>query len=331
MHITRHLRSILILACGLLVAVPGTWRSGGDATAANVPTHAVPSTYTDALGRQVQLDGTPQRVVSLVPSVTETIYALGAEELLVGVTDFCNYPPQAQDKKSIGAYNNPSIEAIALLQPDLVIIAADMATPALQQTLLELNIPVYSVYPRSLKATIEMQRNLGAVLGYTAAGAALAFELEQALAQLQLEVEQAGADTAPRVLLTIMLVPLLIAGTDTLPGEMLACAGGVNVAPSGSRYPMWNMESVLALDPDIIVVSPHPGTPAPRDFFLRFEQLRAVQQGNIVEIPADWLQRPGPRIRKGLEALRQAIKRAMKCDVTCGETRTSEKSDAARH
>ncbi|MFA5699995.1 MAG: hypothetical protein WC913_01835, partial [Desulfuromonas sp.] len=76
MHITRHLRSILILACGLLVAVPGTWSSGGDASAANLPTHAAPITYTDALGRQVQLDGTPQRVVSLVPSVTETIYAL---------------------------------------------------------------------------------------------------------------------------------------------------------------------------------------------------------------------------------------------------------------
>lgn len=323
MHIVRHL--ILMLACGLLVSMPGTWRSGGISTAASVLAHSVQSpltTYTDALGRQVQLDNPPQRVVSLVPSVTEIIYALGAQKLLVGVTDFCNYPPQAREKQSVGAYNSPSIEAIAMLQPDLVIIAADMATPALLQTLLELNIPVYGVYPRSLKATIEMMRNLGTVLDYADAGAALALQLEQAIAQLCTEVEQAEAETAPRVLLAIMLEPLVVAGTDTLPGEMLACAGGINVAASGSRYPMWNMESVLAFDPDIIVVSPHPGTPTPRDFFLRFGQLRAVQQGNVVEIPADWLQRPGPRIIKGLEALHQAI--------TDAENRIPEHKNATR-
>ena len=320
MHSNRHLSLILMFVCGLLAWVPGVWSGSGSAIAASIPAQV---THTDALGRQVQLDGAPQRVVSLVPSVTETIYALGAQGLLVGVTDFCNYPPQAQNKQSVGAYDSPSIEAIAMLRPDLVIIAADMATPALLQTLLELDIPVYSVYPRSLKATIEMQRNLGAVLGYAEAGATLASQLEQAIAQLNQEVNQTGVETSPRVLLTIMLEPLVIAGTDTLPGEMLACAGGINVASPGSRYPMWNMESVLAFDPDIIIVSPHPGTSSPRDFFLRFKQLRAVQQGNVVEIPADWLQRPGPRIIKGLEALRQAI--------TDAATHTPEKIDATQH
>lgn len=307
MYITRHLSLILILACGLLALVPGRWSSAETSSAARVSAQPVQRTHTDALERQVQLNRAPQRVISLVPSVTETIYALGAQQLLVGVTDFCNYPPQAQDKQSVGAYSNPSIEAIALLQPDLVIMAADMATPALLQTLLELNIKVYTVYPRSLNATIEMQRNLGALLGHPEAGAALASELEQAVTRIQQEMALGGADAAPRVLLTIMLEPLLIAGTDTLPGEMLACAGGINVAAPGSRYPMWNMESVLALNPDIIIVSPHPGTPAPRDFFLRFGQLGAVQQGKVIEIPADWLQRPGPRILQGLEALHQVI------------------------
>jgi iron complex transport system substrate-binding protein len=111
-------------------------------------------------------------------------------------------------------------------------------------------------------------------------------------------------------MISIMVEPLVLAGTDTLPGELLACAGGVNVAQKGSRYPMWNMETVLLQDPDIIIVSPHPGTSAPENFFLRFSQLRAVRQEMVVAINADWLQRPGPRVLKGLEALREAILRA---------------------
>jgi iron complex transport system substrate-binding protein len=268
------------------------------------------ASYTDALERKIELDQTPQRVVSLVPSVTETIYALDAQEQLIGVTDFCNYPEEAATKPSVGAYNSPSIESIALLEPDLVIIAADMATPAMLETLLKLDIPVYTVYPRSIAATAAMLRNLGELLGHSEAGEILALQLERRVEQIRAEVVQRDSASPPRVMISIMVEPLVLAGTDTLPGELLACAGGVNVAQKGSRYPMWNMETVLLQDPDIIIVSPHPGTSAPENFFLRFSQLRAVRQEMVVAINADWLQRPGPRVLKGLEALREAILRA---------------------
>ncbi|MGM0416906.1 MAG: ABC transporter substrate-binding protein [Thermodesulfobacteriota bacterium] len=298
MYITRYLSTIVLLACAICVWVPG------------IITLGVCATYTDALERVVEVDEVPQRVVSLVPSVTETIYALGAQAQLVGVTDFCTYPSEAQSKSSVGAYNSPSIEAIALLEPDLVIIAADMATPALLDTLLKLNIPVYTVYPRSISATIAMLRNLGLLLGHAEAGEHLAHQLESRVKQVQKEVAQESSSGSPQVMISIMVEPLVIAGTDTLPGELLASAGGVNVAQKGSRYPMWNMETVLAQDPDIIIVSPHPGTSAPEDFFLRFSRLRAVQHGMVVPIHADWLQRPGPRVLKGLNALREAIRNA---------------------
>jgi len=295
MYKPRYLSTIILLACAFCAWVPG------------MNTIGVCATYTDALERKVELDGVPQRVVSLVPSVTETIYALGAQAQLVGVTDFCTYPPEAQEKPSVGAYNSPSIEAIALLEPDLVIIAADMATPAMLDTLLKLNIPVYTVYPRSFAATVSMMRNLGELLGHPEAGETLALQLERRVAQIRAEVAKSDFDSSPRVMISIMVEPLVIAGTNTLPGEMLACAGGINVAQNGSRYPMWNLETVLLQDPDIIIVSPHPGTSAPEDFFMRFSRLRAVQQGMVIPIHADWLQRPGPRVLKGLNALREAI------------------------
>lgn len=298
MNIPRHLRLICLLAWCILTWVPGIIVPG------------LCATYTDALEREVELEYIPQRVVSLVPSVTETIYALGAKSQLVGVTDFCNYPPEASQKVSVGAYNSPSIEAIALLEPDLVIIAADMATPAMLETLLKLDIPVYTVYPRSISATIAMLRNLGVLLGNSEAGENLALQLERRVEQIRAEVAQSDTGNSPRVMISIMVEPLVIAGTDTLPGEMLACTGGVNVAQSGSRYPMWNMETVLVQNPDVIIVSPHPGTSAPQDFFLRFSQLRAAQDGMVIPIPADWLQRPGPRVLKGLNSLREAIIKA---------------------
>jgi iron complex transport system substrate-binding protein len=263
--------------------------------------------YKDALERSIYLEQTPHRVVSLVPSVTETIYALDAQEQLIGVTDFCNYPEQAAAKPSVGAYNSPSIESIALLEPDLVIIAADMATPAMLDNLLKLKIPVYAVYPRSLEATIAMLRGVGKLLGHAERGETLAYQLQSRVEQLQYEVEQAQLAHAPRVMISIMVEPLVIAGVNTLPGEMLECAGGMNIAGNGSRYPMWNMETVLAHNPDIIIVSPHPGTSSPQNFFQRFSHLRAVQNDMVISIPADWLQRPGPRVLKGLNALREAI------------------------
>jgi iron complex transport system substrate-binding protein len=263
--------------------------------------------YKDALERSIYLEQTPHRVVSLVPSVTETIYALDAQEQLIGVTDFCNYPKEAATKPSVGAYNSPSIESIALLEPDLVIIAADMATPAMLDNLLKLKIPVYAVYPRSLEATIAMLRGVGKLLGHAERGETLAYQLQSRVEQLQYEVEQAQLAHAPRVMISIMVEPLVIAGVDTLPGEMLECVGGINIAGKGSRYPMWNMETVLAHNPDIIIVSPHPGTSSPQNFFQRFSHLRAVQNDMVISIPADWLQRPGPRVLKGLNALREAI------------------------
>ena len=261
--------------------------------------------WTDALGRRVEVRDRPGRIVSLVPSVTEVLYALGVQDRVAGVTRFCTFPAEAQSKPKVGGYADPSLEAIVALAPDLVFGSADATPPLLIDRLEGLGIPVYVVYPRSLASTVAMLRRVGRVVGAARAGERLAAGLERTVAEVRDRVRDLPR---PRVLLCVMVEPLVVAGPGTLAHDLIATAGGRNVVPAGpSRYPTWGPESLLAADPDVVVVSPHPGQPSPGRLFDRWPELKAVAAGRVVEIPADWIHRPGPRLARGLRALARAI------------------------
>lgn len=263
------------------------------------------ATRVDALGRRVELPEEPQRIVSLVPSVTEILFALGLEERIVGVTSFCTYPERARSKPQVGGYANPNLEAVTLQRPDLVFISADSASPALLSRMERLGLPVYVVYPRGIEATVAMIRAVGRVTGATQGGERLARQLTAAVARVRAAV---AGRKRPRVLFCVMVRPLIVAGPETLVGDLIEVAGGVNVVPTGvSRYPTWGNEALLLADPDLIVVSPHPGTPNPANLFTAWPELKAVKTGRIVSIPPDWVHRPGPRLALGLTALAEAM------------------------
>ncbi len=275
----------------LMLAV-GAWAAGA-------------AEWTDALGRRVDVPGRPRRIVSLVPSVTEVLFAVGAGDRLVGVTRFCTYPPEARNLPQVGGYADPSLEAIVALSPDLVFGAADSTPPALIRRLEALGIPVYVVYPRSLADTVATIRQVGRVAGVPGGGQAVADHLEATVETVRRAVQGLPR---PEVLLCIMVRPLVVAGPGTLGHDLVEAAGGRNVVPPGpSRYPTWGAESLLAADPEVIIVSPHPGEPFPVRFFGRWPELRAVASGRVVPIESDWLHRPGPRLAQGLRALAEAL------------------------
>ncbi|MDD3801021.1 MAG: ABC transporter substrate-binding protein [Desulfuromonas sp.] len=266
---------------------------------------AAPLTLVDDLGRRVELAGPACRILSLVPSVTETLFALGAGGQLVGRTDFCTYPPAALQLPSVGAYDNPNLEAVLLRRPDLVILSADMSNPAALARFEALRLPVYIVYPRSLDGVARQFEQLGRLCGREAAAA----ELGRRFAAVRQQVARQAPVLGPRVLLCVMVEPLIVAGDETLMGEMLRLCGGRNVAP-GQRFPQWNVETLLQADPQLILVSAHPGQPRPETFFERWPVLQAVRQGRLVQLEADWLQRPGPRLIEGLQALAAVVRQA---------------------
>ena len=252
--------------------------------------------YTDAVGRSVELSAPPQRIVSLVPSVTEILYAINADHQLVGVTDFCNYPAAATAKVSIGSYANPGLETVASLQPDLIIMDVAGSSPVCLRQFEQLGLPVYIVSTSSLDSTINTIDQLGKVTGHEETANTVVADLRIQIDQ----VKQLRTAMPVRTLVCVMVEPLIVAGRDTIADDLINIAGGVNVAAGQNRYPGWSIESVLALDPELIIVSPHPGTAYPVDYFAQWTQLQAVRKHQVVNIDADLLQRPGPRLIDGL-------------------------------
>ena len=268
--------------------------------------------FTDALKRKISLPQTPQRIVSLVPSVTEILFKLDLKKRIVAVTDFCTYPVAAQKLPSVGGYVDPSLESILLHKPDLVIAAADMNRPALIRRLELLKIPVYIVYPRTVEETLTTIRNIGQITGEKLAGERLANLIVSRIQKIQLQISKLRK---PTTLECVMLQPLTVAGPDTFIDDIIRISGGRNVVPKGpSRYPTWNTEALLTTNPETIIVSAYPGQPNPQHFFDSWSQLQAVRHKRIIRVNADWIHRPGPRMILGIEALAKGLHPDIKID-----------------
>jgi iron complex transport system substrate-binding protein len=260
--------------------------------------------YRDALERQVQVPEPPRRIISLAPAVTEILYALELQDRLVANTKYGNYPPAARQLPKVGEYANPGLERILLQRPDLVIAAADMNSPALVEQLKDLDIPTYVVYPHTVAEALATIRQIGAITGKSQAAATLAADIERRIDNLQKKLPS----YRPTTLEAVMLQPLTVAGPDTFVADIIRLAGGRNAVPkSPSRYPTWDPEALLTFDPEVIVVSLHPGQPDPQAFFARWPQLQAVQNQRVIRVEADWIHRPGPRLIRGIEALARAL------------------------
>ncbi len=266
---------------------------------------AVATDFTDAVNRQVSIPSPPQRIVSLVPSVTELLFKLRLEKNIVAVTDFCTYPKAALKLPKVGGYADPSLESILLHNPDLVIAAADMNRPALIRWLELIRVPVYVIHPQTVAETLKSIQDIGRITGAEKQGQQLVDSIQARIQRVHQQIVKLQPQTT---LECVMLQPLTVAGPDTFIADIIGISGGENVVPKGpSRYPTWNTEALLAADPKTIIVSTYPGQPMPKYFFDHWPQLQAVRNQRIIQIEADWIHRPGPRMILGIEALAKAL------------------------
>jgi len=263
------------------------------------------ASWIDAVGRTIELAEPPQRIVSLVPAVTEILYALGQEKQVVGVTSFCDYPAETKQKPRVGGYADPNLEAILLQQPDLVLLDAAISSPALLAQLERLGLTVYVVNPHGLQETVELLRRMGQITGAPATGEQLAGQLEEAIARAR----QVGQRCAhPRVLFCVMDQPLVVAGPNTLVDDLISVAGGENLVPVGrNRYPTWGNEALLLADPDIILMSIMNNQVDSSARFADLPELTAIRQGRVYHLNPDLVLRPGPRLVQGLKLLVKAL------------------------
>jgi iron complex transport system substrate-binding protein len=273
----------------------------------SAPPGAAALTVTDPTGREVALPGPPRRIVSLVPSVTEILFAIEAQDRLVGVTDFCDWPPAARQKPRVGGMLAPSLEVTARLRPDLAIATTAGNREETVAQLERLHIPVYLVNPVRVDDALHLVERLGALTGRPEAAAALARSLRARLGAVQAAVATLGR---PRVLYVLWPEPLIVPGRGALVSELIALAGGQSVtAAAPSDYPRYTIEAAVASAPDVIVLARHGAGQGAgdRDKWERFGHLPAVRARRLHAVDGGLLHRYGPRMVDGVELLARLI------------------------
>jgi iron complex transport system substrate-binding protein len=242
----------------------------------------------------------PARVISLAPSLTDTVLALGEGARLVGVTRY-DVAPQVKDLPRVGGFLDPSPEAVLGLRPDLVLWLTDAgAWPAVRR-IAELGVPVLAVPVVGVPDVLRSARLLGQALGNPAAGERLAGELEAAIAAAGREV---ASRPRRRVLLVIGREPLVVAGPGSYPDALLRICGGENVATGDRPWPVYPLERAVGSNPDLVIDA---AVNEPPDGISRLSAIPAVRAGRVVRLGSDDALRPGPRLVRALADLWRAL------------------------
>jgi iron complex transport system substrate-binding protein len=272
-----------------------------------IATAAEPLTIHDDLNRSIQFVKAPTRVVSLAPSITEMLFALGLDRDIIAVTQFCDYPPQALVKQKVG-YSNPSIEAIVALNPDLIIAPREFLRADLLGKVEQLQIPLVVLSANSVTDIATHLSKLGAIFGRVAQADATIRHLQQRIESVRRVTTERPA---VRVLYVLNSHPLITVGPGSFLHELIGLAGGSNVAAGTAvPYPRLNMEIVLREDPEVLLFPVGKAESVPlseQHVWQQWPDLSAVKHGRLRHVSSDLVNRPGPRIGDGLEALARAI------------------------
>lgn len=262
-----------------------------------------PRTFVDDAGRKIFLADPPTRIVSLAPSVTEMLFAIGAGEQVVGVTSFCDYPPEARSRPKVGGAF-PNLEVVLGLKPTLVVAPRDFIRPDMAAKLDQLKIPLFILEAATLEDVLRHIQMLGRMLGRSEQADTVATDLRRRVAEIKARTASAPR---PRVLYVLNSDPLMSVGPGSFIHQLIELAGGANVAASSPvSYPRLNLEEVVRQDPQVILfpVGDDEGIPdQEQERWRKWTALSAVKQNRFVRIPSVLLDRPGPRVVDGLEQL----------------------------
>ena len=278
---------VLILACG-----PSPAPAGG---------HLV----IDGLGRSVSAPTSPRRIVALAPSVTDSLFALGFGDRLVGVSDFCVLPPGVGPIARVGGILNPSLEAIRALRPDLLIATTSGNDPSLAPQAGALGLPLYTMNTPDVAATLASLEEIAGLLGDRERGRRLAAALRGRLEAVRARV---GPLRPTRVLFLVWSAPLVVPGRPAFLTDALRRAGAASVtADAPAAWPAFDLESALARAPEAILTTSKNSAFAerlPRD--PAWKEVPAVRRGRIL-IVGEAIEQPGPGVVGGIEEVARLL------------------------
>jgi iron complex transport system substrate-binding protein len=257
---------------------------------------------TDDLQRIITLPAPAKQVVSLAPSITETLFAIDAGDQVAGVTDYCNYPPKAKTKHRVGGVINPSIETIISLKPDLIIVSMEGNVREDFNTLVDLGVPVFVTNPRTFEGIHKSIRDIGALTGRREQAARLVWSMRKR----EDSIKAFSKEEKKKTLCIVSLQPLIVVGSKTFLSELLDLAGARNVAGSmPSTYPAISREAVIKQNPEVIIVMSDAvsNTEDLVSHYPEWKQLDAVRDARVFRIDSDLVSRPGPRAIDALATL----------------------------
>jgi iron complex transport system substrate-binding protein len=276
-----------------------------------------PVDVVDSLRRKVTVARVAARIVSLAPSNTEILHAVGAGRQVVGGTTFDNYPPEARSHTSIGGMTPKSInlEAVTALRPDLVLATSGVQEPIIAP-LERLGLTVVALDATDFAGVVRNIRTVGRLTGHSADAEQLANGFLDRVAAVGRRVA-ARRSPRPKVLYLLREDPLMTAGPATFIGQMIEAAGGINVfGDVTTRFPRPSEEEILARAPEIILCTHGAMTAGEQHDEARrqairgrrgWDQIPAVRESRIVFLKEDLVNRPGPRLVEGLEAVAEVL------------------------
>ena len=263
---------------------------------------------TDDANIQVRFDSIPKRIVSLAPNITETIYALHADSQLVGVSEFCTYPPEAKSKANTGSYLSPDYEKIVSLNPDLVLINVENTSNPTYQSLKNLGLKLFLSNARDINGIRKMVSDLGNITGKVSSADSILNILDNGSETI---------DTAKKPdmnsLIIISINPLMTTNGKTFINEITGMAGLTNIYSNEIiDYPSVSFEDVLKNNPDWIVFPADTLNTAQlinyrKELVSKLGETNAVKNDKVIFIDENIMFRPGPRVLDAAKLLKQKI------------------------
>lgn len=253
----------------------------------------------DHWGRELSWPKHPERILSLSPATTEMMYALGAQDLLVGITEDCNYPPEAKSKARVGRFGQIQLEHILKLKPDLILVTADMGQAL--EPLHKIPVPILAFKTPDVQAIYTNIKTLGQLTGHSSEAHQRVAEMQKIIAGIQ------SPKPAPKVLYMVSEQPLIVAAPSSFIGDALKLSGAQNIIQAKSApFIHYSLETLLKSDPEVLIM---PLSMSKRLDLNRppFNRLSAVKQKHLLFIEDDLIERPGPRVVLAIQQIHQYL------------------------
>jgi iron complex transport system substrate-binding protein len=264
---------------------------------------------TDETGRRVAIPFSVQRIVTLAPDLTETVYALGLEDKLAGDTSFCDTPAAAKLKPHIGSPQTPNLEAIVALHPDLVLATTSINRPETADALLRLGISVYTSDPHTVRGMLDSIARMADLMGANEQGTSL-------VAQLKTRLDAVHSRIAELPLVHVLFVvwedPLITIGQNTFIADALRWAGAESVIVADQNYPQVSLEEIVRLQPEYILFTGNHAESNGDNELNRlrarpaWKALKAIQLGHIVRVD-DEITKPSPGLVGAIEQIAREL------------------------